>query len=165
IAALVAGRFFGISQAQPDAQCAYRQIDEEDTSPSPCADQQTSDDRSDGDSDAGAGRPDTDGPGFLSLLGKGVVEQGKRTGDENGRTDTLYDPRCDKKGQGRGNGASQRCERENDEAGRKDPFGANAVTECAGSKDEGGEGQRIGVDHPLQCGHATADRSADRLRS
>jgi hypothetical protein len=54
-----------------------------------------------------------------------------------------------------------RGEREDGDAGQEHPAPADPVAERGGGQQEGGEGQRVRVDEPLQVGQRRAELGAD----
>ena len=63
--------------------------------------------------------------------------------------------RCQRAGHG--------CGRKDRKTRREDSLGADAISKRAGRQNEGGKGDRIGVDDPLQLGDAAAERGADAV--
>jgi hypothetical protein len=57
----------------------------------------------------------------------------------------------------------ERSGNENREAEHEDPLGAQPVAQRAGGEDEGGEGDGVGVDDPLQVGDRSAEIGADGI--
>ncbi len=60
--------------------------------------------------------------------------------------------------------AGKRGERKDAEARHENAFGAQSVAQSAGGQDEGGKGDCVGADDPLQLGHATAERAANAVQ-
>ena len=60
--------------------------------------------------------------------------------------------------------AAERGYREDAEARHEDSLGAQAIAQGAGGQDECGKRDGVGRDHPLQLGHAAAQRRADAVQ-
>ena len=58
--------------------------------------------------------------------------------------------------------AGERGDGEEDDAQQEDPLAAEEVGERAGGQDAGREGERVGVDHPLEVGERGVERPLDR---
>ena len=106
-----------------------------------------------GDREADSRSPDRDRihAGRPLVLG---ADQSERGCEERRSTDALTragDVEC---GDVPGDPAKQRREREEHDAGREHEPPAVAVGKRAGGQDEGGEADRVRIDHPLQAGQA-----------
>ena len=92
----------------------------------------------------------------------------ERGGDQRqggGRDDRgagpLHRPGGQQPGLGGGEAAEQRGQRKHDDAGDEDPAPPEDVAGPAAEQQQPAEGQRVGVDHPLQPGAREAERVLD----
>jgi len=90
-----------------------------------------------------------------------MVEKGQRIRHEDGSARALDGTRRDQDQGARRQRASERCRGEEHEAGREDPLGAETIAQGARRQDEGGKGDGVGADYPLQLADAAAQRRAD----
>jgi hypothetical protein len=59
--------------------------------------------------------------------------------------------------------AADRCCREDGKPRHEDSLGTDPIAQRAGGQNEGGEGDGVGADDPLQLRHAAAQRGADTV--
>nr|WP_220795180.1 hypothetical protein [Gluconacetobacter sacchari] len=153
-----------MARGQPETEHADRQIDEEDGAPARDGDQEPADDRPRGKRDSTAGTPPPHRPiAFLGVV-KGLTQQRERIRDQERGPDPLHEPGPVQQVQAGGKAASQRCEREQRKPGHEDRPRADPVAERPGRQQQRREGQRIGVDDPLQAAHASPERGVQRLQ-
>ncbi|MGY4429336.1 hypothetical protein ACVWWO_001813 [Bradyrhizobium sp. F1.13.1] len=92
-----------------------------------------------------------------------MIEQGKRIRHQDRRRQPLDQPRPNQHGRIGRQCTGERGRGEDCETRHEDALGADAVAECAGRQDEGGKGNGVGADNPLQLGDAAAERPAHRV--
>ena len=92
----------------------------------------------------------------------GDVEQGGGAREHGRAAEALEDPGSDQGLLVRGDRAEQRGDREDDDADQVGAAAAEPVGERAGAEDQGGQGQGVPVDDPLEVGVA---RPGSRRRS
>ncbi len=163
LALLMSWGLGGIAPAQPQAGETDRQIDQEDRPPANQRNQAAANQRPGDQCEAGTGGPNSHRATALFFVRVGVAEQRKGVGNENGGTESL-DRSCrdQDRGIGRECTGERRC-RENRKTRHEDSLGAEPIAERAGSQNEGGEGDGVGADNPLQLGNAAAQRGADAV--
>jgi len=83
-----------------------------------------------------------------------LADQRQRGGEHAGAADPLQAPRQVEQGRVLGDPAEERGEGEDAEPDREDAPPAEPVAQRTGRQQEGGQHQRVGVDHPLQAGEA-----------
>lgn len=141
-----------VFEGQPAAQHADGQVDGEDAAPAPMGDQQPAHHGPGRQRQAGDAAPPAQGAAAPQLVGKGALQQGQRVGHQQRGAYALHDARRHQHGETGGETASRRGQGEQPETAQKDPPRAEAVAQRAAGQQQRGEGQRIGVDHPLQAG-------------
>ena len=141
--------------ADPD-----RDVDEEDPLPAEALGDDAADQRPDRDGAADRRAPDAERrrPVFAVEL---LADQGQRGGEHPGAADPLQAAGEVEQGRVLGDAAEERGEGEDPEADREDAPAPEPVAERAGGEQEGGEGQRVGVDDPLQAGEAGVEFALD----
>ena len=139
---------------------ADRHVEPEDPVPVEALGDGATDDRSDRDGQAGdaAPRPEREGSTLRRDRG-GQDGQGER-GDERA-ADALDGPGEDEDVGGRGQGGQGRAAGEDGHADQEDPLAAESVTEGGAGQQQDGEGERVGVDHPLEVGQGGAEVGLD----
>ena len=90
-----------------------------------------------------------------------LADQRQRGGEHPGAADPLQAAGEVEQGRVLGDPAEERGEGEDPEADREDAPAPEPVAERAGGEQEGGEGQRVGVDDPLQAGEAGVEFTLD----
>src|SRR5665213_2266802 len=151
----------GIAPAQPQPGKTDRQIDKEDRAPADQRDQSAADQRPGGKRQARTGRPDADRAATLLVVRIGVAEQRQRVWNQDRRAESLHRAGRDQDG---GVGCQRTRHRRRGEDGKtrhEHPLGADAIAERARGQNEGGKGDGIARDHPLQFGDAAAERRTD----
>ena len=104
--------------------------------------------------------PDSEGGG--AVLAVELLPDQRQRGREHPRAaDSLQPPGEIEEGRVVGDPAEQRGEGEDPEPDREDAAPAEAVAERARRQQKGGEGQRVGVDDPLQAGEAGPEVALD----
>ena len=88
-------------------------------------------------------------------------EQGQRQRHHRGRADSLHRAGADEHPRLGGQRAGGRREREQGDAEQEDPAPAEPVTDRGGGEQQRREGQRVGVDEPLQVGQRGAELGLD----
>ncbi len=94
-----------------------------------------------------------------------MVEQGEGVRHQNRRAHALRRPGADQQRRRRRERAGQRRGGKKREPRHEHSFGADTVAERAGGENQGRKGDRIGGHHPLQFGHAAAQRTAHAAQS
>ena len=108
------------------------------------------DDRAEGDGEAADGAPGTERD-TAPLGGDGGTQDGEREGHDDRRAEALERPRRDQRFDAVREGGTRGGEREDREADREEPAAAEAVTERGTGQQQHGEGERVGVDGPLEA--------------
>ena len=144
-----------------DADQAERQVDEEDPAPVEAAGERAADERADG--EGGADRSAVGGERLAALLRvrERLREQGERDGEHDRGADALRGARGVQHHDVRGRRAHERRHGEDGETDREQPATTEAVGQRAGRQHDGGEGEGVGVDDPLQAGQARVEVGGD----
>ena len=138
-----------------------RQVDEEHQAPVG-RDQQPAERRAGGGRDAADGGPDSDRRRSLPRIELGQ-QQRERGRDQERGADRLHDSRDDQRRRGRRRTAQQRAQREHGKPGDERAPASEAVGERAGGHQQGGEDDRVRVQHPRQAADARSmEAVADR---
>ena len=145
---------------QPQQQRSDGHVDQEDPAPAGAVDEQAADDGADGQRGAGDGAPHAEREAALATL-ELVREQGERGGEHGRRSDALGAARDVEGEPGARRAARCREQCEGEQAGGEDRSPADPVGERAGREQRRGEGEGVGVDHPLQLGEAGVEIVAD----
>ena len=152
-------RFDQDARAAPERDRAERQVDVERPRPAPGVDDPRADARAErgGQPADGAPQADHDGP-----LGRRKCRQHdrQRRRHEQRRADALHDARGDQPGDARREAAGQRAEQEDGDADAEDALSAVQVGEPARRHEQGGEDDRVGVEHPREVGRLRAREGA-----
>ena len=137
-----------------------RDVEEEDPLPAEALGDDAADQRPDRDRAADHGSPDAERgrPVFAVEL---LADQGQRGGEHPGAADALQPAREVEQGRVLGDAAEERGEGEDPEPDREHAPAPEPVAERAGGEQEGGEGQRVGIDDPLQAGEAGVQFTLD----
>jgi hypothetical protein len=139
---------------------ADRQVDQEDPAPAEVLGEHAADERAGGRRGAVDRAPDAERHAPVAAL-IGHVEQGHR-GGEHGRTaGALQHPGRDQRLLVRGDRAQQRGGGEQDGSGDVGAAAAVPVGERTGAEQQGGQGEGVAVEHPLQVGVAGAEPVGD----
>ena len=140
----------------------HRQVDEEHQPPAVWhrADQQPAEERARRGGHAAKTGPGADrGPAVV--LGEGRLQDGQAARGQQRPADALQGPRRDEHRDVRGQPAQQRRDREPDGADHEHLPPPVAVPERPAEQQQPGQGQRVGVHHPLQAGHAGVEIPPD----
>lgn len=135
-------------------QRADRDVDQQHPAPGQIAGEQAADQAARRAAARADRRPRTDRPGPLGPLGKGRGEDRQRGGRQHGRADALHGPGRDQHPGVLREPARETGGGEEREPDQEDPLAPEEVGGPAAQQQESGEGQRVGVDHPLQPGLA-----------
>jgi hypothetical protein len=92
-----------------------------------------------------------------------MIEQRQRIRNEDRGAKSLTEASEDEKPQRRRDRAGERSQHKDGEAEDENFFGAEPVAERAGGQNERREGDRVGIDDPLQVGERTAIGRADAV--
>ena len=148
-------------EAEHAGDHADRHVDEEDPPPRKARDEHPANDRSDRHSDAGDRSPN--GERHTALLAtEGVGEQGERNREHDRAANALQSAGQLEHERGLRSAAERRGAREDGEADHPQTPAAEYVGERAAREQQGGERERVGVDHPLQVGEARVQRRLNR---
>ena len=128
-----------------------RQVDEEHQPPGHRVDQPPAKKRAYGGGHAAEARPRADG-GHPVILGEGGLQDGQAARGQQRPADALQGARRDQHPGARRHPAQQRRGGEPDDADHEHLAPAVAVPERAAEQQQPGQGQRVGVDDPLQAG-------------
>ncbi len=124
------GCLLGVAPCQPKSDQADRDIDQENAAPTRDGDEAAAHERTCGQGEACARRPDGDRATAFLLARIGVVEQGQRVGNQDGCAEALEGSGGDQERKCRCEGAGQRSQREDREAGHENPLGADAIADA-----------------------------------
>jgi len=150
-----------MGRGEPEADKPDRQVDQEDRAPTDQRDQGTADERPRGQRKTRARRPHGHCTTPRPVVGKSVVEQRQRVRHQDRCAKALHAARRDQARRIRRQRTGERGRGEDHKPRHEDAPGAQAVAERTGGQDEGGKGDGVGVDHPLQFGDAAAERGRD----
>ena len=158
------GRPAALAQAargEGQEQEPERDVEPEDPLPGQPVDDQPAEQRPDGDAEAAHAGPHAQGePAALGRVG-GRQQRQRQRGDDRA-PGALQRAGQDERARRRGQGRGGRGEREEGEAGQEDAAAPEAVAERGGRDEQHREGQRVGVDRPLQVLDGRAEVLPDR---
>jgi hypothetical protein len=145
-----------------DRREADRHVEVEDRLPAERVGECAADERADrhGDADRRAVHAHRRAP--LATGRELLRDQGQRHGEHHRPADALERPRQAEEGRIGRQGAQQRGEREDRQAGAEHATAPEAVGQRAGCQDERAQRQRVRVDHPLQVREARPEIGTDR---
>lgn len=151
-----------VAPREPDAGEADWHIDQEDAAPTEPIDQHPAQHRPRRQRDARRCRPKADGAAARRrILAAGLRRQGQRARHQQRGADTLGGTGDDQQSDIRRHSAAERGQHEEGETSDIDTQPADAVAEGAGGKQQRGEGDGVGIHHPLEAGHVGVERAAD----
>src|SRR5580704_5613497 len=107
-------------------------------------------DRSGSDGDPGSRPPQSDGPGPLASVGKGVGDQRQRGREDHRRSQPHHSTRHDELLGAGGQSAGKAGQGEHPQAGYEHPFSAEPVAQVPRDKQKGSENEVVRVHHPLE---------------
>jgi len=144
-----------------EAEDPEREVDEEDPAPVEAAGQRAADERADG--ERGADRGAVGGERLAALQGarEGMREHRERDREHDRGADALHGARAVEHHDVLRGGARERRNGEDAQADEEEAAAPEAVGERAGRQHDGGERERVGVDHPLQPGQARVEVGRD----
>ena len=149
----VAGGHHGHEQADRD-------VDQEDRPPGDRLDQVAAEQRAERRGDAAEPRPRPDRPGPVALP-EARLDHRQAARGEQGAADALQQPGGDQRVGARGDRAEQRRRGEPGDADHEDPPPAVAIPERPTEQDQGGEGEQVAVQDPLQGARLGSEVLAD----
>ena len=153
-------RLAKLRQRQGDRQQADRHVDEEDPLPAEGVDEHAPDERAHGHPDADARSPDPERG--LALAGRELLrDQGEHRSEHRRAADSLQAAGEVERERVRGEPREERGGREGGEPDREDELAAQPVGQRPRHQRERGQGEDVGVDHPLQVGQARAEVTLD----
>jgi hypothetical protein len=140
-----------------------RHVDQEQRAPPGDLDEQPAEQRARGQRDARPRRPDPDRAGTGGRRRMRVRDERQRAGHQDRRPDPLHRARRDQRPEPRGQPAGDGGQREQHEPAGEQAAGADPVAERARGQDQRGEGDGVGVHHPLPARDAPAEGPPDGL--
>ncbi len=143
--------------ATKNAIDADRDVEEEHALPAEAVDQRAAHDRAEGQRHAAHAGPDADRLGALLGVGERLREDGQRARQQRRGAEALHGAAGDEEVERRRQRRQQRAGREDGQADEEDALAPVEVAERAAGEHEGGEDERVPVDHPLEPGHAGAE--------
>ena len=150
------------SAARDGGQQTDRDVDEQDPAPAEQVGEHAAQQHAGGAAGAAHRAPDADGAVARGALGeRGGEDRQRRRGDDRA-AESLDRAGGDQHALAVGDAAGQRGEREQDEPGHEDAAASEQVGGPAAEQQEAGEGDRVGVDDPLQVDLGEAEAVADR---
>ncbi len=149
-----------LGQRDDDGREADRRVHEEDPAPGEAGGQQPAEQRPDGHCQAGHRSPHAERDAAV-LAAEGVRQQRQRYREHDRPADSLQGAGQLQHHRADGKTAQDRREGENGQAGQVQPATAEHVGQAARRQQERRQGQRIGVDDPLQVGEARIQRPLD----
>ncbi len=159
-----AGVALGLGQGargQQGDQKPDRHVHEQHPAPGEVGGEHAADEQADGRAGDAHGGVDAHGPVAFPAL-REVGRDQRQSGRRDDRTaHALQGARGQQPGLGVGETAEQRGDREQDDPGDEDPLAAEDVAGPAAEQQQAAEGQRVGVDDPLQAGAGEAERGLD----
>ena len=129
---------------------ADRHVHEQDPLPAEQVGENAAEQRARGAPGPGHRAPDPEGAVALLALGEAGGEDGQRRGRHHGAAESLGGPGGDQHALALRQPADQRCAGEQQQAGDEDAPSPQQVGRAAAQEQEAGEGQRVGIDHPLE---------------
>ena len=141
--------------SQGDDQCknSDRDIDEEDPAPSEAVGEEATDEGAAGNGGAYRGAPDGKRSEAVRTAVL-VTNESERRGEEGGAANPLERTRHIERRDAPGEAAEERGQREEQDSSYEDQAAPVSIGERAGSEDQRGEAERIGVHDPLQARQA-----------
>src|SRR5262249_6994347 len=117
---------------------------------------------------AGDGTPAAPGPpaeclGSLAWVVVRMIQQGKRTRDNEGCTNALKHASADQCRQTSGRSANDRGDSENKKSRSENPFVSKAISGSPGAKKKTGKSYRVGIDDPLEVAEPATQSRSDWL--
>ena len=134
---------------------------EEHTAPREVGEQQAADDRAGRDADPDDSAPATERGGPLPTVGERVGDHRQRRGEDQRREDAHDDPSGDERAVSGDEAADDARSGEADEAHEERRTASVPVGEAPRGQDEGGEGEVVAVDDPLEIPRAGAELPGD----
>ena len=135
-------------------------VDEEDPAPGELGREDAAEDDAGRTAGAGDGTPDADGLGQPDA-GEGGDDDGEGGRRQEGAADALHGPGRGEPGRVLGQAADQAGHGEQPQPEQVDPAAPEQVGGPAAEQQEAGEGEHVGVDHPLQPGGAVVQVPPD----
>ena len=146
-------RFLDPPGGQCDGEDADRHVDQEDAAPAPVGGDHAAEDRTERRRHAGDRPPDPERHAAIAAA-EALPEQRQRRGEHDRPADALAAPGHDQHHRVLGHAAQQRAQGEDDQADLEQQLPAIPVGEHARGQQQRGEGQGVGVEHPLHVGEA-----------
>jgi hypothetical protein len=145
-----------------DAEDADRHVDEEDPLPAQQLRQDAAEQHAGGSPDGAHRPPVAERAIALVALREGGGDDRQRGGRDDGAAEALHGARDDQRGLVGRQATGQRGEGEEQHPGHEDAPAPEQVRRAAAEEQEAREGQRVGVDDPLQVDGGEAEVLADR---
>jgi hypothetical protein len=150
------------AQRQRHRDHADRHVDEEDPRPRQRLREHAAEQQADRRAAGGERRPQAQRLALGIAGGEGGVDDRERRGGHEGRPDPLGRTRADQHRGGAREPIDERGGGEERDAGEEQAAAPEQVREASAQEQEAAEGQRVGVDDPLQVGRAEPQAVLDR---